>query len=88
MIINMKKCKMVSKDMETIAFMLDDNHYGKSKITHLTLCQNNIKGEGVKFLSPAIKVNESLVTLNLSSCKLGVSGMVSLCDALKTNSSI
>lgn len=69
--------------------MLADNHYGESKITSLSLTQNpDIKGDGAKFLAPALKVNKSLITLNLSSCKLGVSGMVSICSALAINNTL
>lgn len=88
MIINLKKCGLNSKDCETIAYMLADNHYGESKITSLTLSQNEIKGEGAKFLAPGLKANKSLVYLNLSSCKLGVAGMVSICSVLSTNTTL
>ena len=69
--------------------MLADNHYGESKISSLNLAKNEaIKGDGAKLLSTALKVNKSLITLNLSSCKLGVSGMVSICSALSTNATL
>lgn len=75
--------------METIAYMLADNHYGDSKLTHLSLAQNtSIKGDGAKHLATALKANQSLISLNLSCCKLGVSGMVSLCQSLATNGTI
>jgi hypothetical protein len=89
LILNFKNCSLNTKDCETMAYMLANNHYGESKITNLQLQQNKcIKGEGAKLLAPALKINKSLVTLNLSSCKLGVSGMVSLCSALATNDTL
>lgn len=88
LILNMKKCDLKAKDMETIGYFLTENPNGASKLTHLSLQQNKITGEGAKLLSPALKVNTSLKSLNLSSCNLGVSGMVSICEALKTNSTL
>ena len=86
--LNMKQCDLKIKDMETIAYMLHDNPNGASKLTNLSLRQNKIKGEGAKLLAPALKLNTSLLSLNLSSCDLGVSGMVSICESLKTNSTL
>lgn len=36
--LNFRKCQLRPKDMETIAYMLADNPYGESKVTHLQLC--------------------------------------------------
>lgn len=36
-IADMRKCNLTTKDMETIAYMLADNHYGDSKMKTLTL---------------------------------------------------
>lgn len=44
--------------------------------------------EGAKLLAPALKINTSLRYLNLDSCQIGVSGMKSIADSLKTNKNI
>lgn len=82
MTLNFKRTNMKAKDMELVAYMLADNPFGECKITSLSLQQNAFNKEGARYLAPALKLNKSLVTLNLSSCKLGVSGMVNICESL------
>lgn len=59
--LNLKRCQLAKKDMETLAFMLADNPYGaKSSIRSLSLSLNNISKEGSKLFAPSIGKNDSL----------------------------
>ena len=71
--------------MELIAYALapQDGSPGASTIRTLNLSMNsNIKTFGIKMLAPALSTNNSLLSLDLSSCKLGVSGAQSVFENL------
>jgi hypothetical protein len=62
--------------METFSYMFGDNPYGACKVRSFSLSLCPIRKEGMKILAPALAINKSIQYLNLSSCKLGVSGFV------------
>lgn len=77
--------------MELFAYALDprDGSPGPSKLRSLQLQNNTLIGkEGIKYLAPALKVNKSLINLDLSHCKIGVSGAMHLFDNIATNSTL
>jgi len=74
--------KMHAKDMELFAYMIGENPIGKCGFKSLDLTKSPIGKEGAKFLAPALAINKSLVHMDLSGCKLGVSGMYKISDAL------
>merc|ERR1719446_1711980 len=84
----MDQAKFSAKDMEFMAYALGKNPMGDCQISRLNIRKSPFGKEGAKLLGPALALNKSLVHIDLSSCKLGVSGMYQFADALKTNTSI
>jgi len=77
------------KDCDGLNYILSEEPFGVSKISQLNLAMNNgIKKEGIKLLVPGLKANPNLVSLNLSSCGLGVSGCVQIAQVLESNTTI
>jgi len=74
--------------MDLLVHAIGNNPTGECKFTSLDLSRNQFKKEGAKQLGAAITLNKSLITMDLSSCKMGVSGMYAICDALKTNTTL
>lgn len=75
--------------MELFAVALSNNPKGECKLKELNLSQiPTIMKEGAKLLAPGLAVNKSLVSLDLSQCKMGVSGVVHIAQALETNSTL
>lgn len=88
LILNLDQSKFNHKDMELMAYALGENPMGTCNIKQLNLRKSPINKEGAKFLAPALVLNKSLVHLDLSSCKLGVSGVMRISDALKENTTM
>jgi Ran GTPase-activating protein (RanGAP) involved in mRNA processing and transport len=64
--------------MEIIATALFNNFevnpVGVTRLRILNLSRNVMNKEGAKILAPALEGNKSLQVLDLSQCKIGVSG--------------
>jgi len=80
--VNFRKTGLVTKDMELFAHVIGENETGVCKWKTLDLSRNKLTKEGAKLLAPAIEFNKSLISLDLSSCKFGVSGVKSLAASL------
>jgi Ran GTPase-activating protein (RanGAP) involved in mRNA processing and transport len=76
------------KDMEIMAHMIGENPIGKCGFSSMNMTKCKLGKEGAKMFAPALKVNTSLLHLDLSSCKLGVSGMYSFSKALIENKTL
>lgn len=70
-----RQSKQSSKDMEILSHMIGENPVGPCGFKTMDLSRCKLGKEGAKELAPALKVNTSILHLDLSSCKLGVSGM-------------
>lgn len=77
--LNLNNCKLTKSSMELFAYAIGQNPVGECKITHLNLSQNMLDKEGCKLLNDALAHNKSIRFLDLSKCKMGVSGIKSLC---------
>lgn len=86
--LNLRDCKINSKDMELFAHAIGQNPVGDCQIRVLNLSKNLLDKEGCKLFNAAIAFNKSIVHLDLSKCKMGVSGIKNLCASLKTNSTL
>jgi len=86
--LNMRDCKLNHKDMELFSFAIGENPVGDCKIRSLNLSKNMLDKEGCKLLNAALAHNKSIVHLDLSKCKMGVSGIKNLCATLKTNTTL
>lgn len=80
-----EKCSFEAKSMELFAYALGENPIAPCKVRTLNLKKNAIGKEGAKLLAPALKLNMSLLFLDLSSCKIGVSGGKHIFEELSTN---
>jgi Ran GTPase-activating protein (RanGAP) involved in mRNA processing and transport len=86
--LQMEQTGLTPKDMELFAYMLGENPIGPCKVTTLNLQQCPLTKDGLRTLAPSLTSNKSLVSLDLSSTKMGVSGMMWLSDALKSNNTL
>lgn len=88
-IVNMSNCKLTKQDGEFLTYALNENPIAASKVKNLNLMKNSqVSKEGFKIFFSLLEKSKKLENLDLSGCKLGVSGMASLCAALEKNTSI
>lgn len=71
---NIPVCQLNKLDMELFTHSLYKNPTGNTTIRVLNLSRNLFVKEGAKTLALALEGNKSLEVLDLSQCKLGVSG--------------
>lgn len=67
-------CAISKNDCELISSSIFENPIGACAVKSLNIGKNGIGKEGAKTLATAIEKNTSLINLDLSQCKLGVSG--------------
>lgn len=76
LIIDFENCKFTAKDLELIQFSIGENPTGTCKIQNLNFAKSSFGKIGAKYLETGLAINNSILHLDLSSTKMGVSGVV------------
>ena len=84
-VLSLKSCSVGAKGAERFATVLSQN----TTLKELNLCGNvDIGDDAVELISRGLKINSSLLKLDLSSCGIGDEGCSSLAHVLRENTTL